>query len=163
MDLSTILLNNLMNVYRNYNCKTYSDLSSILNVNYNTLKGWMAHSKQPSLSTLDAIANNLHIRTSELLNPDFDIDTAPRASKNRSAVNFRRNLQLVFIQNNCTSWNSRLTILYGFISIDSLKAFFRNNHPNSPSLLQLEHIASALGIKPYELIAEEFTYEKRNK
>ena len=152
-----------MNIYRNNSCKTYYDLSSILNVNYNTLKGWMAHSKKPRLKTLDAIADNLHIQTSELLNPDFDIAISPRAHNNDSAANFRRNLQLVFIQNNCTSWKLRETILYGFISIDSLKAFFRNNHPNSPSLLQLEHIASALGVKSYELISEEFTYEKRNK
>ena len=145
-----------MKVYRRYNCNNYSDLSSVLNVNCNTLKGWMTHRKHPRLSTLDSIADTLQIRTSELLNPDFDINTAIRESNNHSAVNFRRNLQLVFIHRNCSSWNSRVTLFYGFISIDSLKAFFRNNHPNSPSLLQLGHIASALGVKPYELIAEEF-------
>lgn len=160
MDSYNNFVTNLNQISLATGCTSNYSLSKLIGVNYNTLRGWMANSRSPKLSTLDLVADRLGVNTSDLLNPAYCYKSTKDKKHNKSAVNFRRNLQKAFIASDRTSWQSREALLFGLISVDSLKSFFRKENYRSPSLTQLDSIASALGVKSYELISEEFAYER---
>ena len=160
LDSFKCFINNLNKISLGAECKNNYFLSELLGVNCNTLRGWMANNRCPKLSTLDSIADKLGIGTADLLNPNFCFEVLKGKKQNNSVYYFRKNLQEVFIANNKTTWQERESLLFAFISVDSLKSFFKKSNYRSPSLKQLDSIASALGINPYKLISEEFLYEK---
>lgn len=163
MDSKSIFLNNLRSFAEIKMCHNYSELGECIGVNVNTLKGWMANNRAPRFSTLDSIADTLKIDTSDLINPNFSYSPYSYTQSNNSMAIFRKNLQVIFIHEGCRTWAARESLLCGLVSSDALKSYNRSVNPRSPSLAQLDLIASALGIKSYELIKMEYQHEKRNR
>lgn len=145
-----ILILNLEKYYNEYN--SYEKLASFLGVSTNTLKSWMLGTRTPKLARIDYIANKLGCHSSDLINNLEIIRNG--FDNNKSQENFVKNLNIIFIENQCFSMPQKLNLLNNVITDFALNSYLRSTNFRTPTIAKLDLIANQLDIKTFELIKE---------
>lgn len=151
-----IFVNNLDAIMKSNSIISYNDLSLLLDVNVNTLKGWLSENRAISLKRLDKVADTLEVPTYLLIKNDLIHcdDNNIKANNNNSQKIFANNLQQIFINKSKTSWNERESLFNGKFSIPTLIAYTRKTDPRVPLLKNLDYMAECLGVEVHLMIME---------
>lgn len=137
-------------------------MAEFLNVTEDSLKHWQSKARCPSLKRLDQISDKIGCWSYALIQKDGDIFAENELLKNNSREILVKNLKKIFLQEGRFSWNDKAALFYGFVSVDALKSYFREENFKTPPLKKLDEMASALGKPTYELIKEVELNEKTN-
>lgn len=157
MNSLDIFVENLDKLADYYKLSSYEQLAGYLGVNINTLKCWKSKKRFPSLKKLDRIADNLQIKTCNLIKRNALVQAVLEnkvMEKNDSRYIFTENLKRIFQEKRKHTWNEKVSLFSGFVGEDALKAYFKSNKQNAPTLKKLDDMAEALGIPVYKLIEE---------
>lgn len=136
------------------NGKSYSELALYLNVPSSTLKSWINGSRCPTLRNIDKLANRIGCYSSDLLNSEVHI-IDKNVHLNDSHLSFVKNLNIIFLRNQCFSTPQKLALLNNVITDFALQSYLRKQDYKLPTLSKLDVIADALGISTYSLLLEE--------
>lgn len=136
------------------NGKSYSELALYLNVPSSTLKSWINGSRCPTLRNIDKLANRIGCHSSDLLNSEVHI-IDKNVHLNDSHLSFVKNLNIIFLTNQCFSTPQKLALLNNVITDFALQSYLRKQDYKLPTLSKLDVIADALGISTYSLLLEE--------
>lgn len=140
--------------------KSYSELSVYLGVPSSTLKSWINGSRCPTLRNVDKLANRIGCYSSDLLNSKAHI-IDKNVHLNDSHLSFIKNLNIIFLKNQCFSTPQKLALLNNVVTDFALQSYLRKQDYKLPTLSKLDVIADALGISTYSLLLEEKN-EKRD-
>lgn len=136
------------------NGKSYSELALYLNVPSSTLKSWINGSRRPTLRNIDKIANRIGCYSSDLLNSKGHVMDR-NVHSNDSHLSFVKNLNIIFLKNQCFSTPQKLILLNNAVTDFALQSYLRKQNYKLPTLSKLDVIADALGISTYSLLLEE--------
>jgi transcriptional regulator with XRE-family HTH domain len=156
MSLSDIIIRNLLSYMDDHNYQDYESFSKFIKINVSTFKCWTSKKRTPTLGTLDKICDTLEIPTYYLLipatgfNADQTIKDIYLPNHSRSIIS--TNLKQIFITKHRYNWNDKISLFYGYFSIDTLKSYVRCKNYRTPPLEKISLIAECLGIEPYKLI-----------
>ena len=134
--------------------KSYSEVAMYLGVPSSTLKSWINGSRCPSLRNIDKIANRIGCYSSDLLNSKGHVMDR-NVHSNDSHLSFVKNLNIIFLKNQCFSTPQKLTLLNNAVTDFALQSYLRKHNYKLPTLSKLDVIADALGISTYSLLLEE--------
>lgn len=134
--------------------KSYSELALFLDVPLSTLKSWINGNRCPTLKSIDKVANKIGCNSSDLLNIDLNIVNIGMRS-NDSHCLFVKNLNIIFLKNQCFSIPQKLNLLGNVVTDFALLSYLRNKDYKLPTLSKLDIIADSLGINAYSLLSEE--------
>ena len=134
--------------------KSYSELAMYLGVPSSTLKSWINGSRCPTLRNIDKLANRIGCYSSDLLNSKVCIINK-NVHSNDSHISFVKNLNIVFLKNQCFSTPQKLALLNHVVTDFALQSYLRKQNYKLPTLSKLDVIADALGISTYSLLSEE--------
>jgi len=160
MDSLDIFIENINRFATDYNLNTYRRIAKFFNITEDSLKHWQNKTRCPSLKRLDQISDRIGCRSYALIQKDGDIFAEIELLRNNSREILIKNLKEYFLQEGRFSWNDKAALFYGFVSVDALKSYFREENFKTPPLKKLDEMASALGKPTYELIKEVELYEK---
>lgn len=134
--------------------KSYSEVAIYLGVPSSTLKSWINGSRCPTLRSIDKLANRIGCYSSDLLISRFYI-IDKNVHSNDSHLSFVKNLNIMFLKNQCFSTPQKLALLNNVITDFALQSYLRKQDYKLPTLSKLDVIADALGIYTYSLLLEE--------
>lgn len=134
--------------------KSYSEVAMYLGVPSSTLKSWINGSRCPSLRNIDKIANRIGCYSSDLLNSKGHVMDR-NVHSNDSHLSFVKNLNIIFLKNQCFSTPQKLTLLNNAVTDFALQSYLRKQNYKLPTLSKLDVIADALDISTYSLLLEE--------
>jgi transcriptional regulator with XRE-family HTH domain len=136
--------------------KNYESFSMFLGVNVNTLKCWISGKRNPTIKSIDKIADALRIPSYYLLIKDVDFNCSQSEREfylpNDTRKIISSNLKDLFIRKNRITWNDKSSLFYGYFSIDTLMSYTRNKNYRTPPLNKISLMAEYLGIEPYRLL-----------
>lgn len=146
--------NNFISHLENYLTEydTYENLALFLGVSDSTLKSWLLGTRSPKLSSIDIIANRIGCYSSDLINnmPISDVGFHQNCSRD----NFVKNINIIFIENQCFSMPQKLNLLNNSVTDYALISYLRKSNYRTPTLSKLDLIANQLNINSFELIKE---------
>ncbi len=134
--------------------KSYSELAIYLGVPSSTLKSWINGNRRPTLRNVDKLANRIGCYSSELLNSNVCI-IDKNVHSNDSHISLVKNLNIIFLKNQCFSTPQKLALLKHVVTDFALQSYLRKQDYKLPTLLKLDIMADALGICTYSLLSEE--------
>ncbi len=135
------------------NGKSYAELAIYLGVPSSTLKSWINGNRHPTLKNIDKIANKIGCYSSDLLNTNANIKNQNMHS-NDSHYSFVKNLNIIFLKNQCFSIPQKLNLLNNVVTDFALQSYFRKQNYKLPTLSKLDIIADALGVSACSLLSE---------
>ena len=109
------------------------------------------------MKQLDKIADYLQINTCDLIKRNALVQAVLEnkvVEPNDSRDIFEENLKHIFKEREKSTWNEKVALFSGFVGEAALKAYFKSNSPNAPTLKKLDDMAETLGIPVYKLIEE---------
>lgn len=134
--------------------KSYSELAIYLGVPSSTLKSWINGNRRPTLRNVDKLANRIGCYSSELLNSNVCI-IDKNVHSNDSHISLVKNLNIIFLKNQCFSTPQKLALLKHVVTDFALQSYLRKQDYKLPTLSKLDIMADALGICTYSLLSEE--------
>ncbi len=146
-------LNFRENLEKLLNGKTYEELALYLDVSSSTLKSWINGNRSPALKSIDKLANKIGCYSADLLNIDADIENK-NIHTNDSHYSFVKNLNIIFLQNQCFSIPQKLNLLNNVVTDFALQSYLRKKNYKLPTLSKLDLIADQLDINTYNLLLE---------
>ena len=132
---------------------TYEKLALFLDTPVSTVKSWINGTRNPSLKTLDKIANKIGCFSYELRCNDASLKNIG-FYMNNSHNTFVTNLNIIFLQKHCITTPQKLNALENVVTDFALQSYLRKENFKSPTLLKLDLIADSLGLETYTLLKE---------
>lgn len=134
--------------------KSYAELALCLYVPSSTLKSWINGNRCPTLKSIDKIANKIGCYSSDLLQVNSNIVNKNMHS-NDSHYSFTKNLNIIFLKNQCFSIPQKLNLLNNVVTDFALQSYLRKQDYKLPTLSKLDIIADTLGVNASSLLSEE--------
>lgn len=159
MQTKNVLIRNLLKYMDQFGYKDYASFAMFLGINESTLKCWISEKRNPTLLSIDKMANIIELPTYYLLIPDVqficDVSEKDRYFPNNSRKIISNNLKRIYFENNKITWNEKASLFYGYFSIDTLMSYTRETNYRTPPLKRINLMAECLGIEPYKLLKKE--------
>lgn len=147
-------LNFRENLEKLLNGKTYEELALYLDVSSSALKSWINGNRSPALKSIDKLANRIGCYSANLLRTDSNIENKG-IHTNDSHHAFVKNLNIIFLKNQCFSIPQKLNLLNNIVTDFALQSYLRKKNYKLPTLSKLDLIADELSVNAYSLLSEE--------
>jgi transcriptional regulator with XRE-family HTH domain len=152
MSVIKFFVSNLNNYIAYHAIDSIESLAYELNITPRRLKSWLLYSRIPTLSTIDYIADRLHVKSSQLIGENINFQThEEEIIINDSRKYFHKNLRKYL--NNYDIKNGK-DFEYFFdkkLSRHTYYSYFKGS-PRIPCIRTLELIASYFDVPPKKLI-----------